>query len=91
MAEKSIQLKVISKNGIKFHGEITSVTMPSLAGEITLLPDHIPLLSGLKTGEIKMVDSSRILHAISITSGFIRFINNTCVITIEEEKARKVS
>lgn len=52
MAEKSIQLKVISKNGIKFHGEILSITMPSISGEITILPDHIPLLSGLKTVQL---------------------------------------
>ncbi len=91
MAQKSIQLKVVSKNGIKFHGEITSVTMPSISGEITLLPDHIPLLSGLKNGTIKMLDSAKRDHAIVIVSGFIRFINNTCVITIEEEKLEKAS
>ncbi len=91
MAEKSIQLKVISKNGIKFHGEILSITMPSISGEITLLPDHIPLLSGLKHGAIKLLDSAKSLHSITIVSGFIRFINNECVITIEEEKLQKAS
>lgn len=91
MAEKFIQLKVISKNGIKFHGDISSITMPSISGEITLLPDHIPLLSGLKDGNIKVMDSSKSSHEIVIVSGFIRFINNTCVVTIEEEKMQKAS
>ncbi len=91
MADKSIQLKVISKNGIKFHGEISSITMPSISGEITLLPDHIPLLSGLKNGTIKMLDSTKATHSIQIVSGFIRFINNECVITIEEQSLQKAS
>jgi F-type H+-transporting ATPase subunit epsilon len=91
MAEKSIQLKVISKNGIKFNGEILSITLPSLGGEITILPDHIPLLSGLKNGIIKITDSAKRNQNITITSGFTRLINNICVVTIEEENLVKAS
>jgi F-type H+-transporting ATPase subunit epsilon len=89
MGEKFIELKILAKNGIKFNGYVSLITIPSITGEITLLPNHIPLLSGLKSGVIKFGQKSS--EKVSIASGFIRFINNTCVITIEEEVVKKAS
>lgn len=37
-----------------FSGEVYSVTLPTLAGEITLLGDHMPLASVLKKGTIQV-------------------------------------
>jgi F-type H+-transporting ATPase subunit epsilon len=89
MDEKFIELKILSKNGIKFNGSVTLITVPSITGEITLLPNHIPLLSGLKSGIIKFGQKSS--EKISIVSGFVRFINNTCIVTIEEDVVKKAS
>ena len=86
MAKSSIQLKIISKNGIKFNGEIDSITLPSLTGEITILPNHIPLLSGLKEGDIKINGNGQ---SFAVASGFIRFFSNVCTVTIEELNIKK--
>lgn len=84
MAEKYIQLKVISKDGIRFNGVVSSVVLPSITGEITILPDHISLLSGLKKGVIKVLPVSGGQKSLDIASGFARFIGNECIITVEE-------
>lgn len=91
MGAKSIELKILTKEGIRFNGSISSVTVPSLTGEITILAQHIPLLSGLKAGTLKINHEEKMVEKIKISSGFIRFINNVCVITIEEEKLKKAS
>ena len=85
MVEKSIQLRVLSKNGIKFSGVVQSVTLPAITGEITILPQHISLLSGLKKGKVKFVPNSGLKTTLEISSGFVRFVNNECVLTIEEQ------
>lgn len=89
MDEKFIELKIITKEGIMYDGSISFITVPSIAGEITILPNHIPLLSGLKNGVIKIGSGSEKL--INIASGFIRFINNQCVLTIEESVIERAS
>lgn len=91
MGTKHIELKILTKDGIRFNGNVSSVTVPSLTGEITLLAHHIPLLSGLKEGTLKVKDDTTVVETMQISSGFIRFINNACVITIEEGKLKKAS
>ncbi len=91
MGEKSIELKILTKEGIRFNGSASSVTVPSLTGEITILAQHIPLLSGLKEGTLKVSSAGKTVEKIKISSGFIRFINNVCVITIDEIKLNKAS
>jgi F-type H+-transporting ATPase subunit epsilon len=85
MVEKSIQLRVLSKEGIRFNGVVQSITLPSITGEITILPHHISLLSGLKQGKVKFLQNSG-STTLDIISGFARFVNNECVLTIEEKK-----
>lgn len=91
MGANTIKLKVLTAEGIRFNGIVVSVTVPSLAGEITLLAQHIPLLSALKTGKLRITDEQKKTESIKITSGFVRFINNTCTITIEEAKLKQAS
>ena len=37
-----------------FHGEVSSVTCPGVVGELTILKDHIPLVTPLSGGVIKV-------------------------------------
>ncbi len=44
---------VIAKvNEVLFEGEAQSMTLPGSAGELTVLPHHMPLITTLKTGTI---------------------------------------
>jgi F-type H+-transporting ATPase subunit epsilon len=47
-----MQVKIITPEHTAFADEATSVTVPTLAGEITVLPHHIPLVSTLVPGTI---------------------------------------
>lgn len=48
-------LKISSPNGVIFEGEIAKVTLPTEKGEITILPNHIPLITVVKSGLVKLV------------------------------------
>jgi F-type H+-transporting ATPase subunit epsilon len=45
-------LTIVNISEVLFRGEVSSVTLPGSEGELTVLPNHIPLVSPLKAGEI---------------------------------------
>lgn len=51
MAE--LQLKIVSLQKVVYNDYVDSVTLPTKAGEITVLPNHAPLISHLAKGTIR--------------------------------------
>ena len=57
---------VIAKvDEIYFDGEADSVTLPGAEGEMTVLPEHEPLITTLKAGVITVRDRRKATKAIS--------------------------
>ena len=48
----NFQLNVVSVAGSVFSGEAKEVTLPGIAGEITVLARHMPIVTPLTTGEV---------------------------------------
>lgn len=51
--EKSLQLVILTQEQKLLEKEVYSVTVETSEGEITVLPDHIPLFSKLAPGELR--------------------------------------
>lgn len=49
---KQLKLKIITPERLVLEEMVDQVTLPTTEGEITVLPDHIPLISGLASGDI---------------------------------------
>ena len=65
-----LQIHTIEKT--LFDGEIKSLTLPTAAGEITVLENHLPLVSLTKPGSIKILDKAEKEHTIDLSSfGFL--------------------
>ncbi|MFA5211021.1 MAG: ATP synthase F1 subunit epsilon [Patescibacteria group bacterium] len=47
-----IDFKIVKPEGIVYEDLIEKVTIPTMDGEITVLPEHLPLVSVLSTGVI---------------------------------------
>jgi F-type H+-transporting ATPase subunit epsilon len=52
------RLKILTPDEKLFEGEVEKVVLPTKAGEITVLANHIPLISLLGIGEVKIYKSS---------------------------------
>ncbi len=52
MAQKIFRVTVSRVDGALFDGEAVSLTVPGSEGEMTLLPDHMPIISVLKAGTV---------------------------------------
>lgn len=47
-----MKFELVSLDGVKFSAEAYSVTLPTAAGEITIFPDHEPLLGVIVPGVV---------------------------------------
>lgn len=80
-----LTLKVITQEKSLLETEADSVTLPTVDGEITVLPEHIPLFTKLQTGEMifRVKDKEQ---AVVITDGFVEVAPNN-VITVMVDSA----
>ena len=54
MSINTLKLKIITPEQTVYQDEVFEIVVPTEAGEITVLPDHMPLVSVIKTGEIRI-------------------------------------
>ena len=81
-----MKLGVYSLRGVLFEGEAREVSCMTLAGEITVLDHHEPLISILAKGVVKVIDADRKEHYIPARSGFLEIdSNNQAKLLIEED------
>jgi F-type H+-transporting ATPase subunit epsilon len=70
-------LEILSPEGVAFKGDVYSVSLPTQAGIIEILPGHTNLVTKLKRGEI-IIDSGNgaELKKIAVSSGFAEILPN---------------
>lgn len=91
MLHKIIKLEVVTPNRVVLKEDVLQVTVPTKAGEITVLPEHIPLLSILKPGIIEMKNKDGEKEVIAVSGGFIDVLKNKIVILADTaERAQEI-
>lgn len=59
-------LKIVTPDGTTYESEVEQVSVPTQSGEITVLPHHIPLVSVLKAGELRILkEKEEVILAVS--------------------------
>ena len=79
-----MRLGIYSLKKILFQGKADSVNCMTESGEITILQNHKPLISVLRSGVIKIVDENKKDHYIPANSGFLEVRMNDAKFIIEE-------
>ena len=83
MAEQKLLKLTVSKvDSPVFDGEVVSVHLPGVAGEMEIMANHEPLISPLKAGKltIKKVTGDNETH--EIESGTLEISNNHATVLI---------
>ena len=75
-------LKIIGLKETLFDGRAVSVNLPSSEGELTILKDHLPLITALKKGKIKVKDENNQEHLFEIQKGFLEVNPNKVTILV---------
>jgi F-type H+-transporting ATPase subunit epsilon len=83
MAEhKLLKLTISRVHGPVFDGEVVSVTVPGLAGEMTILAQHSSLISPLKKGTITLKKTDGNTEMIEAESGTLEISYNHATILL---------
>ena len=85
MSEK-FTVEIISPAGPIIRSETTQVVLPSYEGEIGILKDHIPLITFLRPGIIKIDESQKNFF---VEDGTVEFANNSLLILTSTAKEVK--
>ena len=74
-----LQVEIVTAEGQIFSGETDSVTAPGSDGQLTILPSHAPIITGLNEGDLKYMDSSG-EHHVALLGGFMEVNANRVTI-----------
>ena len=79
--EDTYKIEIISPEKVIFSDEnVQEVVLPSYEGEMGILKDHIPIISFLRPGLVKILKSSENVNSFFAQDGIIEFYNNNLTI-----------
>jgi F-type H+-transporting ATPase subunit epsilon len=84
----TIDFKLVTPDRTLFEEEVVSITVPTSNGEITILPEHIPLVATLADGvaELRRPDGS--IDEVAVSDGFIQVKPGNKVVLLAEMAER---
>lgn len=71
----NILLEIITPEKVIYKDEVNEVVVPTVDGEIAILPNHINLLSQVNPGEL-IIKKGSSNQSLAITDGFLEVNNN---------------
>jgi F-type H+-transporting ATPase subunit epsilon len=88
---KILKFKIVTAERVVYENEILQASIPTASGEITVLPDHLPIVSILQTGEIKLKDKDGD-QSIAVAGGFLemRVGNELIILADKAERAGEI-
>ncbi len=78
--ESNFKVEIISPEKIIFSGETKMVTLPSYEGDMSILKDHISIITFLRPGIIKVQKKDESYDEFFTEDGTIEYFNNNLVI-----------
>ncbi len=72
---KQLKLKIVTPERLILEEMVDQVTLPTTEGEITVLPDHVPLIAGLSSGDVIAVANGEYVP-MAIVEGFVEVKKN---------------
>ena len=92
MATKKLQLHILTPLGVIFDAEVDQVTVTTTSGEITILIDHIPLVTTLATGQVMVKNKDAEPQYFSIHGGVLekRHDNTVTILSSRSEAAQDI-
>jgi F-type H+-transporting ATPase subunit epsilon len=85
-----INFKIATPERVVYKEMVDSITLPTQEGEITVLPNHVPLIAILKPGEIKTKIGEQTV-SMAVSGGFIEVLSTKVVVLADTaERAEEI-
>ncbi|MBI4993149.1 MAG: ATP synthase F1 subunit epsilon [Candidatus Magasanikbacteria bacterium] len=85
--DKTLKFKIATPEKVVYENEILQVSLPTAMGEITILPNHIPLVSIVQAGELKIKDKDG-EQVVAVSAGFLEIRPNNEVVILADNAER---
>lgn len=86
-----IKFQLVSLDGVKFDAEVYEIILPTMDGEIGVLPGHMPLISVAQRGVISVRRESNhpddMMEHFAISGGAIEVTGNALKVLVDEADA----
>lgn len=80
-----IQLKVITPKQVEIETQVSSLTLSTTLGQMTLLPNHLPLVAPLQANRFYYYeDKTSGANTYEISEGIIYFRDNIATILVDK-------
>ena len=79
----TLHFELVAPERVLYSGEVEAVLLPGTEGEMTVLPGHAPVMTGLKTGFVVVTDHKDHGTRVLVRGGFAE-INADAVIVLAE-------
>ena len=77
-----INLQIITPEKIAYRDKADQITLPTEDGEITILANHIPMISTMKHGELVIKNNGKEIP-MAICNGFVE-VRGNCIIVMTD-------
>lgn len=84
---KELKFKIATPEKIVYENNILQVSVPTTSGEITILPNHVPLVSILQAGGLKIKDKDG-EHVVAVSGGFLEIKPDDEVVILADNAER---
>ncbi|MCK4799556.1 ATP synthase F1 subunit epsilon [Candidatus Parcubacteria bacterium] len=82
MSTSKINLQIITPEKIAYKDKADQITLPTGDGEITIMANHIPLISTMKHGELIVKNDGKEIP-MAVCNGFIE-VRKNCIIIMTD-------
>lgn len=88
---KELKFKIATPERVVYENKIFQISVPTTSGEITILPNHVPLVSILQAGELKIKDKDG-EHVVAVSAGFLEIKpdNEVVILADNAERAEEI-
>lgn len=76
---RTIKFEITTPEKKVYSEDVEQITIPTLEGEITVLPGHIPLVAALKAGELRVIKNKEEIP-MAVSGGFIEVTPDKVVV-----------
>ncbi len=79
-----MHLQIITPTGNIYEGEVKLIQLPGLDGSFEVLENHAPLVSGLKDGNIRIIDNADKPRIYKINGGVVEVLKNVVSVVVTQ-------
>ncbi|NJK91103.1 MAG: ATP synthase F1 subunit epsilon [Blastochloris sp.] len=78
----TLQLEIVTPEKKAYEAEVDSVVLPAVEGEMGILPNHMPLMTAIQAGEIRVMRSGK-EESLAVGEGFVEVSGNKVSVLTE--------